>query len=287
MNAIAADSFGNVTVTGNFSAPFDNPKDFGNGHFLWSWYNSVDIFLAKYDTNGVCLWAENFENFGGPEFGFGIALDSNDLIYLTGYYNGSLRFGTGDAPWLPSTSGQNYFIAKMSRGGSYLAQAAYGGGISQGKAISVDDGSVFIGGTYHAATNTSDVNFFVSKFSDSVLIQTWYKPIQGVAGAGGNVFSISTTATGNTVLAGKFFGTYNFGTQSLTSDGTPDDGFVATYSSSGANLSATRYGGPGFDAVTTSCDGYATGYFSGTATINGQPLTSAGSFDGFIASLPQ
>lgn len=49
----------------------------------------LDIFLAKYDASGNCVWARKL---GGPVFfdaGFGLALDGSGNIFVTGSFGGN------------------------------------------------------------------------------------------------------------------------------------------------------------------------------------------------------
>ncbi|HEY1053961.1 MAG TPA: hypothetical protein VGE24_02470, partial [Emticicia sp.] len=51
------------------------------------------IFIAKYNTSGVCQGAQAA---GGPaqDFGLGVALDTTGKAYATGYYAGTATFGS-------------------------------------------------------------------------------------------------------------------------------------------------------------------------------------------------
>jgi len=61
----------------------------GKGHIYLagrSHYRTVDnsdYLLMKYDTNGTLLWTKNYDAIG-HEWAYGIAVDPNDNVYLTG-----------------------------------------------------------------------------------------------------------------------------------------------------------------------------------------------------------
>jgi hypothetical protein len=120
------------------------------------------------------------------------------------------------------------------------------------------------------------------------------------AGGAGIVqdLGIATDPRGNGYVTGRFFGTATFGAGEanetvLTSTGSTDDVFVATYAPNGTLLWATSAGG-GLSAQGRGIaadprgNGYVTGRFFGTATFgageaNETVLTSAGSEDMFVA----
>src|SRR6185369_10004721 len=105
-NAIAADSAGNIALTGTFQ----NAIDFGGGSITatGSYYN---IFVAKLTAAGGPVWAKGFGSLDGTNnFGQGIALDASSNVVVTGYFQGSIDFGGGSltAPG----SGNDIFVAK-------------------------------------------------------------------------------------------------------------------------------------------------------------------------------
>ena len=117
-------------------------------------------------------------------------------------------------------------------------------------------------------------------------------------GPGGScVAALARDATGNTIVAGSFYGTFTLGTITLTSAGYSDI-FVAKVSPSGQWLQAVRAGGAGNDFVNAlkldaAGNAVVAGSFGnlitgGTATFGATTLTAAGSTgqsDVFVATL--
>ena len=104
---------------------------------------------------------------------------------------------------------------------------------------------------------------------------------------GGWLNCVKCDSQNNVVATGYYYGTFNFGAQSLTSVLNSYDAFVAKYNSSGAPQWANSYGGPNSDGGTAvALDGAGntiiTGYFGGTSTIGGSTLTSVGGSDAFL-----
>jgi hypothetical protein len=103
--------------------------------------------------------------------------------------------------------------------------------------------------------------------------------------------SIAADPNGNTYVAGRFYGTEQFGSFTLTSSS--EDAFVAKLDPSGNVTWVSQFGGTGQDiayGVTIDSSGnvYVTGNFRGTASFGGGiSLTSSGNSNGdaFIAKL--
>ena len=106
-------------------------------------------------------------------------------------------------------------------------------------------------------------------------------PVRGLA--------VSTLDDGSAILTGNFAGTAFFGSSTVTSAGSFDV-FVAKIDPNGTWQWATRAGGTANNrsrSVTALNDGSAivTGAFGGTGSFGAITLTSAGSFDAFVAKV--
>ena len=100
---IYSDQNDNIYLTGNFASPiaqFDTISLPYNGGF----------FIAKYDLNGHILWAIS----PGDSSGYGqvraISVNSNDDIFITGSYAGTLNLGQVSTP----IGNGNFFSAKLN-----------------------------------------------------------------------------------------------------------------------------------------------------------------------------
>ncbi len=101
-NGIVIDSAGKPYVTGNFTAS----ASFG-GISLVS-RGSSDVFMAKYDTNGVGLWAKQAGSTL-DDSGNAIAIDSNGNTYIAGQFTDSATFDSTAF----TNSGTTAFLAKI------------------------------------------------------------------------------------------------------------------------------------------------------------------------------
>ena len=135
---IAADGSGNAYVTGqSTSADFPAINSYDD-----SLDGASDAFVAKLDTSGTTVYA-SYLGGSGVEEGKGIAVDSSNNVYVTGYTGSSDFPTTSNLSNMSSTYiGGTYdaFVAKLNAAGtSILYSSFYGGGDSdQGNAIAVD-----------------------------------------------------------------------------------------------------------------------------------------------------
>jgi hypothetical protein len=152
-------------------------------------------------------------------------------------------------------------------------------------------GNIYITGDFYgtavfgATTLTSAGNndIYVAKVGNFL----WAKR---AGGAGYDyVKVIAVDSSGNAYITGSFSGTAVFGATTLTSAGQSDT-YMAKVDSGFNFLWAKRAGGTGGDvgrgiAVDSSGNAYVTGYFQGTAEFGATTLTSAGSWDIYVAKV--
>ncbi len=306
---IAVDGAGNSYVTGSFydSATF-GPGE-ANETTLTS-AGSADLFVAKYDPAGALLWAKHA---GGADFdiSYSIAVDGDDNSYVTGVFSGSATFGPGktNETTLTGAGGYDIFVAKYGPDGTLLwAKRAGGTYYDEGFSIAVDGaGNSYVTGYFEISatfgpgeanettiTSAGSADIFVAKYGpDGTLL--WAKPAGSTHIDEGK--GIAVDGAGNSYVTGYFYGSATFGPgeaneTTLTSAGSRDI-FVAKYAPDGTLLWAKPAGGTGYHigfdiAVDGDGNSYVTGFFEGTATFgsgeaNETTLTSAGSFDIFVA----
>ena len=104
---------GNSYVAGYFYSS----ATFGT-HTVTGPSGTYDIFIAKYDSNGNCLWATSVNGSQDEDDVYDIALDANDNIYITGNYSGTATFGSytlnsGGTGY----TGCNFYVAKYNSSG--------------------------------------------------------------------------------------------------------------------------------------------------------------------------
>lgn len=94
-NALAIDASGGVILAGLVR---DGVVDLGCGpHTIVkdeAHKYAGDVLVAKLDPSGACMWSKNF----GPthmQFGSDVVVDSLSRVYVGGYFQGSIDFGSG------------------------------------------------------------------------------------------------------------------------------------------------------------------------------------------------
>ncbi len=177
------------------------------------------------------------------------------------------------------------------------AWAIKGGGTSYDEASGVSaraNGSSIITGyftgtaTFGSTTLTSAGS--ADTFTAKVNANGTYAWATKGGGTGDDYASgVSVRANGSSIITGYFDGAATFGSTTLTSAGSVDT-FTAKLNANGTYAWATRGGGAGDDyayGVSARANGSSiiTGFFRGTATFGTTTLTSAGSYDAFMAKV--
>ncbi|MGQ0829476.1 MAG: hypothetical protein ACT4ON_13895 [Bacteroidota bacterium] len=220
--AVACDMQSNTYVTGDYSdtANFGTHQIIGLGA-----YNNRNIFLAKYDSLGTCLWAKSAGNTTSEAKGFGVAVDSSGNSYLTGFIG---NVGYFDGKPIGSAGRSCCFAAKFDPNGNCIwtkTIAGYYG--STGHDIKVKDGDLLVTGDYrgtlYVGTNTypgsstswSDV--FVTKM-DTAGNFKWTATAVGEYQDQAN--SVEFDKNGDVYISGTFANDLTFGTVTINSVGT-------------------------------------------------------------------
>ena len=296
--AVAVDNVGNTYLTGSAgSTDFPTTAPLQN-----SLRGTTDVFVTKINATGTAKLYSTYLGGGGPDVGYGIAVDSDGNAYVTG------SAGSFDFPMKGAIQGTwggsgDVFLTKINALGSALVYSTYlgGGAIDYGTAIALDpSGNAYITGITFS-TNFPTVNpyqavkgaqqdAFVAKINPGGT--AWvYSTYLG----GNNVdqgFGIAADASGNTYVTGYTAAT-NFPLQSpyRSSNAATVDAFVTKLNSAGSALVYSTYlGGSGTDyanaiAVDSSGSAYVTGIVGSNdfPAVNAmQPHIGGGTEDSFV-----
>ncbi len=302
---VAVDALGNVFTTGVFSGTVDFDPSVGLFELTAAGFD--DVFVTKFDANGLLVWALAI---GGVDYeaSFGIALDDSANVFLTGSYIGTFDFDPGlDTTFLSFAGANDIFVCKLDSAGNLDWASSIGGpGGEEGTSIAVDElGNVYTTGSF---VGTSDFDprattFNLTAGSQSIFISkldvsgnfVWANKIGGTIVDVGK--SITIDPSGNVLTTGFFYGTVDFdpGTSvsNLTAGGSWN-AYVSKLDASGNFVWAKALGNSsdvrGFGIKTDVSDNiYVTGYFIGIADFDPNAgisnLTSAGATDIFVAKL--
>ncbi|MBK8596410.1 MAG: SBBP repeat-containing protein [Holophagales bacterium] len=214
--AIAVDPNGNVVGTGSFNGTVN----FGGTPLTSA--GSTDIFLAKYDSGGTHAWSKRLGD-ASAQTGTAVAFDGSGNVVVAGSFNGSTNFGGGA---LTSVGGADAFLARYDPDGTHTWSRAFGStGTDSGNGVAVDgtrdvvltggfQGTVNFGGG--PLTSAGGTDFFLARYTPSGVHTSSARAGDATEQEG---LAASSDASGNSLLAGRFQGSADFGGGTLTSAG--------------------------------------------------------------------
>lgn len=311
VDAITADSLGNIYVAGLFEETLDvNP---GPQIFELTSLGGADIYIVKLNSSGGFVWAKSF-GVANPigsssERIYSLAIDNAGNILAAGKFIGTLDCDPNSGAFNITSLGQtDAFICKLTANGNFVWAGSMGGASSdEGIDICVDQtGNIYTSGTFEATADldpTSSVlstisagnsDIFLNKLSPTgaqIWTKTWgHSLIEEVIGLAvdpmGNIYTFGTFYDSLDCDPGS--GIYNvYGSWF-------DELFLLKLNTSGNFEWAKSMGGSMFTYgrdVSTDMDGnvYVTGDFPFSFHLNpvtpGLELTSNGGNDIFIMCL--
>ena len=241
---VVLDSNNNILVTGLFNDNVDfNPAPLETNTVTGSY---ADGFALKLDANGGFLWAKGFGG-SSADYGEGIAVDSNNNVYVTGRYTGNVDFDPGAGITTIAGSATNgAFILKLNSDGTFgFARGFDGTGQDVGLEIEVDSGGNILtagqfqstvdfdpgAGTANLTTSPSSAIFLLKLDSSGNYL--WAK---SWGGSGDTPYDLKITSSNDVLLSGDYLGTVDFDPNAGTSNYTVQDttdGFILKLDSSG------------------------------------------------------
>lgn len=221
--------------------------------------DSADTFVAKFDVNGNCLWAQLI---GGTDLIFpeDISTDTLGNVYISGAFKGTTTFGPGIK--LTATGSYNDgFVAKYDFDGNCTWARRFGGDtFAEGNRIAADGiGNSFVFSTFEKdvvfgsdsqqnkdSLAASYVGMVVAKYDSSGNFQ-WVKTLNCTGWGGiGEIksdicpvtnnplqISYSNNNGGNLLLSGDFNKQLNLDSYSFTAPGNARNSFIARLSLTG------------------------------------------------------
>lgn len=230
-NSITVDSNGNVYTTGFFPYTVDFDPSLTTEFFLTAENQfgnaSTDVFISKLDSNGNFVWAKRI---GAQFFETGVAItnDSNDNIYISGKFAGTVDFDpNGGIAELTGVSSSSGFILKLNSSGNFIwAKSVAGAGVEVVTAITVDSlGNVFATGNFGSSTDldpgaavfkiTGNGAFILKLDSNGNFI--FAKGFVGVV----NCTALKVDSSGNIFTTGSFADVTDFDPSTATFNLTP------------------------------------------------------------------
>ena len=293
-NAVATDDSDNIYVTGRFNGTIT----LGSFSLTANGTNqgTVDMFVAKFDKAGNCLWAKKGTGAGSIS-GRDIALDTNGNVYVIGSADGGATFDT-----LITSPGAivSVFIVKYDNSGNAVWAKGYGtGNYYSGKAISVDDqGNVYATGYFESSFDmgcdplsaTFGKDIFFAKLNSEGDCQ-WVR--HGDSGGNEDVgLAITHDNSGNSYATGYFKGgAMTIDTFNLTGSGFRNP-FVVKFDQDGTTQWAVAPDGDVSDAsefgiVNDGSDTYISGPIGGQLIFGNDTVNTNGFNGHYLAKYDQ
>ncbi len=296
---ITADNYGNVYICGYFQGSCD----FSGVTITES--GNKDIYIAKYDKNGIFQWVRQGGSAGRDE-AKSIKCDAAGNIYITGMYSNGAVFGniTLTTSSVPTGSFYNVFLAKYAPDGSIIWIKQAGGDYDDvAWGVTIDKANkIYITGEFNAyalfdaipLTTNGNADIFVACY-DQLGNAQWAKSAGGILID--RARGIGTDGT-TLYITGQFGSTVLFDTYTVTAADSSDI-FIASINSSGNFLWATSVGGPpdaletlsyeSGNAICADASGYvyATGALLDGGIFGSTTLNKYGRTDAFITKITQ
>lgn len=309
VNAVGTDASGNVYAAGYFTGTID--FDPGPGTSNMTSNGGEDAFAVKYTSSGGFTWSRKLGTNGGDRFN-AIDVRANGYAYLAGYYGGTIAGGDMNPVNPFPISCQGVFdgvmwqltAAGVGDGGAVMG----GAGDEQFTAVAVDElnSGLFIAGHYsgtisapYSLTNNGSTDVCLMRFrmgSNNSITSVLFS--HGIGNAQAQYArSLDVDASGNVYMGGVMNGTniVDFDpavTTNFVTGAGIDDGFVASYDSTGVNRFAFNIGNASTDFVSNTISVRNTSIFVGggySGTLDFDPtfgtsnMTPNGSYDGYAA----
>jgi len=159
--SVMADSKGNVYATGSYVGWLVPDSAV---HDTISCGNNTGGYLVKYTANGGLVWAKNYGcDTGNTHYAAteSVAKDDSDNVYLTGYFQTSVKLNPAGAPvteiggFRGNGGGMNYYVLKSDSTGNFKWDLhIYNNWDTEPSIIYLDNqNSIYVGGYIADSTN--------------------------------------------------------------------------------------------------------------------------------------
>lgn len=215
--SIKCDSENNVYLTGSFR----DTIDFQNNILIA--YGICDIFILKFNNDGEIMWAKN-EGGNSWDWGYSLCLDTEDNLYVTGYFHDEANFSgfTINAEYSNAI-----FIAKYTTEGQLVWIKHYGGEegffANSGNSIIADTNcNIYVTGRFGGNVNFDNFNFNSDGSRDVFLMKmdstgniNWVRAF-GSQSDWDNAFSVALDLLGNVYVTADFYHTITIDSLTIT-----------------------------------------------------------------------
>ncbi len=257
----------------------------------------TDIFISKYSADGVHQWTRVGGSAANSDVGRSIVVDASGNSYLLGEFGGEAAGAVFDGQTIVPTGNisHDWGLAKYDPDGTLIGLTNLGGGSdfdSPGQ-MAIDGSDLYMvgfmtgsnavfGGIPVTGSGGQDIVVLKADLSGTV---AWVKTYGGTS----NDLAVGLAVSGGALYTtGSFGNSFTYGSTALVNGG-GTDAFLARHSTvDGSDVWVKTVAGSGADAargiVADAYGVYQFGSFSGTTSVAGTSVTSAGGTDLFLAS---
>ncbi len=229
INGVATDGNGDVYVTGSFDGTANISETIS---ITSTAVGTSSMFVVKYSgADGTPIWADDAAGTSSSD-GRNIAIDSNNDIYITGYFSGDADFGIYPLA-AESTDG---FVTKYNSSGICQWASKLGSTSSDYcSSIAIDNSdNVFVVGMYSGTPTigsttlpNGDMDMFIAKATSAGV---WQNANSFSTGYYQFTHDIDCDSDGNVFIVGNFYTSIDFGDGLQSFSNTP--GYLAKYDNS-------------------------------------------------------
>ncbi|MFI5171304.1 MAG: T9SS type A sorting domain-containing protein [Chitinophagales bacterium] len=262
LSVLKTDDAGNVYVFGIFNGTIDMDPSGATLNLVST--GTDDIFCGKYNTSGTLVWATKIGGTG-TEQNYGFDIDSNNDLYLHGYFQNTVDFnpGAGTFNLTAGISGSD-FLLKLNNDGSF--NYAITMSVAYGNNFMIDPlDNIYITGTYFGTVdfnpgvgvfNLTAAGFSADAFilklnTDGIFL--WAGNISGNNNDQGTTIAYDET-TSSVFVGGFFEGTIDAdpgpGITNIVSAGYVDGFIIKLNAADGSFVWGKGIGGLGYQQVT-------------------------------------
>jgi hypothetical protein len=250
-----------------------------------------DVFVAKLDAAGQCVWAKSFGSMNNQRT-LAVGPSGDGGVLVAGVFYNTIDFGLGAL----TASNVDLFVAKLDKDGNAVFNKQWTG--PEPKRITGDGegGAVLVGNIYAAVDFgtgplpwSGDTDVFVVRL-DAMGTALWAKSAGDMVEQ--KATSVAVGPSGDIIVAGSNSGQIDFGSGPLVSAGAADVFLAALNPKTGAALWSRAFGDAanqtmGALAVDALGNIVAVGGFSGAIDFGppSTPLASPLNFDAWVAKL--
>ncbi|MEX1140622.1 MAG: hypothetical protein WEB33_12250 [Bacteroidota bacterium] len=226
---IVADQKGNCYVTGFFQ------RDAQFGGMTLEDRGNTDFFLAKYTLEGSVAWVKRG---GGDGLAYGIAVDREGSLYVTGGFSGKLGAGSTEIqssvdPRSVGPPTRDMFLMKFDNNGRSMWGSVNGFGIGSdfGESIDIDkDGAIYVTGSFFVPFQEGEketprgdsrrghIQMFLAKYNSHGNME-WLDQSKGSRNSSCEATSVSVNQLGGGYVTGFYSGSVVVGNSQLDSRG--------------------------------------------------------------------